>query len=141
MQCLGTTTMTDQHTIIASVSDAEVEILKELWDKSPLCAQEIIDRLQGNAPVHPKTVRTLINRLLKKGALGFHEQQRTYYYYPTIEKADFYQNKTESFLEKFFDGELSPLVSFFSSRKKLSDREVAELKKLIADLEDNSDDQ
>src|SRR5687767_755780 len=128
--------MTKKHSIIASVSDAETEVLKQLWDESPLSAQEIIDRLQEDSAAHPKTVRTLINRLLKKGALGFHEQQRTYYYYPTIDKADFYQNKTESFLDKFFDGELSPLVSFFSSRKKLKGKEIAELKKLIADLED-----
>src|SRR5262245_27347243 len=98
--------MTNQHTIIASVSDAEVEVLKQLWDESPLSAHDIIDRLQPNTSTHPNTVRTLINRLLNKGALGFHERQRTYYYYPTISKADFYQNKTESFLEKFFDGEL-----------------------------------
>jgi BlaI family transcriptional regulator, penicillinase repressor len=130
--------MTDKHAIIASVSDAEAEVLKQLWEESPLSAQQIIDRLQGNSPAHPKTVRTLINRLLKKGALGFHEQQRTYYYYPNVNKADFYQIKTESFLDKFFDGELSPMVSFFSSRKKLNRKEIAELKKLIADLEDDS---
>ena len=133
--------MTKKQTIIASVSDAEAEVLKQLWDESPLSAQVLIDRLQENSPVHPKTVRTLINRLLKKGALGFHEQQRTYYYYPTIKKADFYHIKTESFLDKFFDGELSPLLSFFSSRKKLNGREIAELKKLIADLEHNADDE
>jgi predicted transcriptional regulator len=131
--------MTKQHAIIASVSDAEAEVLKQLWDESPLSAQQIIDRLQGSSPAHPKTVKTLINRLLKKGALSFHEQQRTYY--PTIKKADFYQIKTESFLDKFFDGELSPMVSFFSSRKKLNDREIAELKKLIADLEGKADDE
>lgn len=133
--------MTNQHTIVASVSDAETEVLKQLWDESPLTAQEIIDRLQGESSAHPKTVKTLINRLLKKGALGFHEQQRKYHYYPTINKADFYQIKTESFLDKFFDGELSPMVSFFSSRKKLNDREINELKKLIADLEDSADDE
>jgi BlaI family transcriptional regulator, penicillinase repressor len=131
--------MSKQRAIIASVSDAEAEVLKQLWDESPLSAQQIIDRLQGNSPAHPKTVRTLINRLLKKGALAFHEQQRTYHYYPTIKKADFYHIKTESFLDKFFDGELSPLVSFFSSRKKLNGKEIAELKKLIADLEDADD--
>lgn len=133
--------MTNQHAIVASVSDAEIEVLKPLWDESPLSAQEIIDRLQGDSPAHPKTVKTLINRLLKKGALGFHERQRKYHYYPTINKADFYQVKTESFLDKFFDGELSPMVSFFSSRKKLNNREIAELKKLIADLEGSPDDE
>lgn len=133
--------MTNQRTIVASVSDAEIEVLKQLWDKSPLSAQEIIDRLQADSAAHPKTVKTLINRLLKKGALGFHEQQRKYYYHSIVSKADFYQIKTESFLDKFFGGELSPMVSFFSSRKKLNDGEVAELKKLIADLEGNADDE
>lgn len=133
--------MTNQYAIVASVSDAESEILKYLWEESPLPAQEIIDRLQRDSAAHPKTVKTLINRLLKKGALGFHEKERKYFYYPTISKNDYYRIKTESFLDKFFDGELSPMLSCFFSRKKLSDKEIAQLKKLIAEVEDDQDDE
>ncbi|MES2625195.1 MAG: BlaI/MecI/CopY family transcriptional regulator [Pseudomonadota bacterium] len=126
--------------IIASVSDAEVEVLQQLWTEAPLSAQEIIERMEKGGAAHPKTIKTLINRLLTKGALRFKEENRKYLYSPVVKKADFYRIKTESFLNKFFDGELSPLVSFFSSQKKLSDKQIEELKQLIDKLEaDNAD--
>ena len=127
--------------IAASISDAEVVILQQLWAESPLAAQEIIERLKRHGTVHPKTIKTLINRLLNKGALKFKEENRKYLYIPVVKKADFYRLKTESFLDKFFDGELSPLVTFFSSQKKLSEKQIEELKQLVDKLEaDNHDD-
>jgi BlaI family penicillinase repressor len=127
--------------IAASISDAEVVILQQLWAESPLAAQEIIERLKRHGTVHPKTIKTLINRLLNKGALKYKEENRKYLYIPIVKKADFYRFKTESFLDKFFDGELSPLVTFFSSQKKLSEKQIDELKQLVDKLEaDNHDD-
>jgi len=126
--------------IIASISDAEVEVLQQLWTEAPLSAQEIIERMEKSGNAHPKTIKTLINRLLTKGALRFKEENRKYQYFPVVKKIDFYRIKTDSFLNKFFDGELSPLVSFFSSQKKLSDKQIEELKQLIDKLEaDNAD--
>jgi predicted transcriptional regulator len=126
--------------IIASISDAEVEVLQQLWMEAPLSAQEIIERMEKTGNAHPKTIKTLINRLLTKGALRFKEENRKYQYFPVVKKTDFYRIKTDSFLNKFFDGELSPLVSFFSSQKKLSDKQIEELKQLIDKLEaDNAD--
>lgn len=134
--------MTEQHAIATSISDAELEILRRLWEEAPLSAREIIERLQtaGSGSTHPKTVKTLINRLLKKGALAYHEKQRKYYYYPTIEREAFYTHKTEDFLDRFFDGEVTPLLSFFARRKKLDDKELEELKALIRQLEADHDD-
>ena len=127
--------------IAASISDAEVVILQQLWSESPLAAQEIIERLKRHGTVHPKTIKTLINRLLNKGALKYKEENRKYLYIPVVKKVDFYRFKTESFLDKFFDGELSPLVTFFSGQKKLSEKQIDELKQLVDKLEaDNNDD-
>ena len=126
--------------ITASISDAEVDVLQQLWTEAPLSAQDIIKRLEKGGNAHPKTIKTLINRLLTKGALRFKEENRKYLYFPVVKKQDFYRHKTEGFLNKFFDGELSPLVSFFSSQKKLSDKQIEELKQLVDKLEaDNAD--
>ena len=132
--------MASMKEIIASISDAEVEVLQQLWMEAPLSAQEIIERMEQSGNAHPKTIKTLINRLLTKGALRFKEENRKYQYFPVVKKADFYRVKTESFLNKFFDGELSPLVSFFSSQKKLSDKQIEELKQLVDKLEADNDD-
>ncbi|HEY0961911.1 MAG TPA: BlaI/MecI/CopY family transcriptional regulator [Pseudomonadales bacterium] len=131
--------MTDLKEIAASISDAEMVILQQLWNEAPLSAQEIIERLGRHGTVHPKTIKTLINRLLNKGALRYKEESRKYLYMPVVKKTDFYRYKTETFLNKFFDGELSPLVSFFSSQKKLSDKEIEELKQLVDRLESDND--
>jgi predicted transcriptional regulator len=131
--------MTSAKEIAASVSDAEVEVLQQLWKQAPLTAQEIIAGMSGDLSSHPKTVRTLINRLLNKGAIKFKEESRKYLYFPVLKKKDFYDVKTSSFLDKFFGGELPPLVSFFSNHKKLTSKEIAELKQMLDRMESGSD--
>lgn len=131
--------MASLQEIAASISDAELVIMQQLWGEAPLSAQEIIERLGRHGTVHPKTIKTLINRLLNKGALRYKEESRKYLYMPVVKKTDFYRYKTESFLNKFFDGELSPLLSFFSSQKKLSEKEIEELKQLVEKLENDND--
>jgi len=132
--------MASMKEIAASITDAEMVVLQKLWDEAPLSAQEIIERLKRHGTVHPKTIKTLINRLLNKGALKYKEDNRKYLYMPVLKKTDFYRIKTESFLNKFFDGELSPLVTFFSSQKKLSEKQIDELKQLVDKLEADDDD-
>jgi predicted transcriptional regulator len=128
--------MPDTKAIANTISEAELDVLQQLWEQSPLSAQDIIRRLDG----HPSTVKTLINRLLKKGAIGFHEKNRKYHYFPVIEKSDFYQLKTKSFLNRFFGGEVTPLVSFFSNHNKIDEKDLAELKQLIEKMEADHDD-
>ncbi|MCH8174565.1 MAG: BlaI/MecI/CopY family transcriptional regulator [Proteobacteria bacterium] len=127
--------MRTKHTELPTISDAELEILQVLWRESPLPADAIIQHLQQRRDAHPRTIKTLINRLLKKNAIGFHEKNRKYHYYPLVDKVDFYSHKTDSFLQRFFDGQLTPLVSFFSEEKKLSEEDLKELKSLIEKIE------
>ncbi len=127
--------MRTKHTELPTISDAELEILQVLWRDSPLPADAIIQHLQQRRDAHPRTIKTLINRLLKKNAIGFHEKNRKYHYYPLVDKVDFYSHKTDSFLQRFFDGQLTPLVSFFSEEKKLSEEDLKELKSLIEKIE------
>ncbi len=117
------------------ISAAEIEILQILWRQSPLSADQIVDHLQQKKNTHPRTAKTLLNRLLKKQALGFHEKNRKYHYYPLIDKTDFYREQSDTFLENFFEGRLTPLISLFSERNKLSDDDLSELKMLIDKIE------
>ena len=126
--------------IAASVSNAEVDVLQQLWLQSPLSAQDIIERLAERQPdVQPTTVKTLISRLLKKEALSFIEQHRKYYYSPVISRDEFYRQRTTSFVDRFFDGELTPLVSYYCRQKPLDDKDLAELKALIEQMEAGKD--
>jgi len=130
---------TKSQEIVQSISAAETRILQVLWDESPLAADAIVSRLNSDGSSHPKTVKTLLNRLLKKQAIGFEERSRKYHYFPLLKEEQFYGLMTDSFLDRFFNGQLSPLISSFSERTKLSKEDIRELKNLITKMEADDD--
>jgi len=118
------------------ISETEWEIMKVLWIKSPASAQDIIDALSSREEWHPKTVKTLLNRLVKKGALGFRKEGRSYIYRPLVSESECVTAASESFLERVFGGSLKPMLAHFAETRKLSPAEIAELKRLLKKSED-----
>lgn len=113
------------------ISETEWEVMKVCWEKSPVAAREIIDALSAGDEWHPKTVKTLLNRLVKKRALGFKKQGRTYLYQPLVAETDCVTAESESFLDRVFGGSLHPMLAHFVGTKKLSPAEITELKRLL----------
>ena len=105
--------------------------MKLLWQDSPLSAQEIIDALQARELWHPKTVKTFLNRLIGKKALGFKKVGRGYLYRPLAGEKDCVREASDSFLERVFGGALQPMLAHFAERKKLSAEEIKELKRWL----------
>lgn len=106
--------------------------MKILWAKSPLLSGEILSELQSDEPSwHPKTAQTLIGRLVKKGALGFRGKGRTYSYYPRVTEEDCVDKESQSFLERVFAGSLKPMLAHFVEHRKLSAKEISELKQIL----------
>jgi BlaI family penicillinase repressor len=117
-----------------SISETEWKIMKVLWGKSPLSSGEILKALQVEDPEwHPKTAQTLIGRLLTKGALGFEEKGRSYFYYPLLSEEECIDQESQSFLERVFGGSLKPMLAHFVEQRKLSAKEIRELKKILED--------
>jgi len=121
------------------ITNAERDILEALWKRSPLSANEIVESIQQLKKAHPQTIKSLINRLLKKKAIGFQEKLRKYHYFPKLTKAAFYSVETNRFLNKFYDGKLVPLLTFFASREKLTKQELKEIKIIIENMESSND--
>ena len=113
------------------ISETEWEIMKICWSRPPVSAQEIIDALAAQDDWHPKTVKTLLNRLVKKNALGFRREGRAYLYHPLVAEKDCVAAESESFLERVFSGSLQPMLAHFVASRRLSPREIAELKSLL----------
>jgi BlaI family penicillinase repressor len=113
------------------ISETEWEIMKVVWVRSPVSAQEIIDALALKDDWHPKTVKTLLNRLVKKRALGFRREGRAYLYHPLVAERDCIAAESESFLGRVFGGSLKPMLAHFADTRKLSAAEIAELKRLL----------
>jgi BlaI family penicillinase repressor len=116
---------------LPKISEAEWEVMKVLWEEAPLTANVIVARLSGKSEWKPKTVKTLINRLLQKQALGFEKVERTYSYYPVISRDECLQAENRSFLERVHGGNLQGMLTSFIDSEELSVADLAELKEIL----------
>lgn len=121
------------------LSKAEFEVMQAIWAKSPIRASEVIAYLDDEKKWQDKTVKTFLGRLVKKGALSFEKEGREYLYSPTIEKENYTQKETKSFIQRFFSGRVAPLVSGFAQTKELSQEDIDDLKQVISDWEAKND--
>ena len=114
------------------ISETEWEIMRVVWAQSPVTAADIIDQLSKDDPTwHPVTAKTLLNRLVKKGALGYDLDGRAYVYKALVKERDCVNAVSSSFLERVFDGSLSTMVAHFVEHRKLSAKQVKELRKAL----------
>jgi BlaI family penicillinase repressor len=116
------------------ISETEWEVMKVVWTKSPCSAGQIIEVLTAEDPSwHPRTVKTLLNRLVKKGALAFQKDGRAYLYRPAVTEEQSVDAASRSFLQRVFGGSLTPMLAHFVERRKLSSAEIKELKRILED--------
>jgi BlaI family transcriptional regulator, penicillinase repressor len=120
---------------VMQISDSEKFIMDVLWKNSPQSARAIIEQLEQSVDWQDKTVKTLINRLLKKGAIGFEKNGREYLYYAILNENDYISTESENFIAKVFKGKVSNLVAAFAKNDNLSAQEVSDLKQLINELD------
>jgi BlaI family penicillinase repressor len=118
------------------ISAAESQVMEALWRKAPLTPDEIIAATAKPNDWGPGTVRTLITRLLRKGALAGARQDGGYFYKPLISRADYVRSESQMLLDRLFGGQVAPLVAHFVSQQKLTTADVKKLRKLIEELEE-----
>ena len=121
------------------ISKTELQVMQAIWQGSPVNAEQVIERLNESKPWHEKTVKTLLNRLVKKKALDFNKVGRQYAYFPLISEQSYQEQESQSFVSRLFKGRVSPLIAGFAKQEKLTKDDVDELKKLIADWEQKHD--
>jgi len=114
-----------------SISDAEWEIMNVVWQSSPLTSMQIIDRLAKVTDWNPRTIKTLINRLLRKGALAYDAEGNRYLYRPAVKREQCVRQKSRSFADRVFGGAVGPMLVHFVQQADLSAAEIAELQKLL----------
>lgn len=130
---------------MTDISKTEFEVLEAIWHKYPASAQDIIDQLnKGSAQEqdktwHDKTVKTLINRMVKKGAIGFEKEGRRYYYSPLLEREAYQIKESRTIIDRLFGGKVAPLVAGFAKNQQLTKTDVDELKSLIKQWEHEND--
>ncbi len=119
------------------ISGAESQVMEALWRRAPLTAEEIfaeVGQAQGWAEA---TLKTLLNRLLNKNVVSAEKDGRRYLYRPLVARDEYVEAESQGLLDRLFDGRLAPLVSHFSERQKLTAQDIADLKRLIAELDND----
>ena len=118
------------------ISAAESLVMEALWRREPLAAEEITAEIAAGQGWSEATVKTLINRLFRKKAIAAARDGRRYLYRPLVTRADYVEAESQGLLDRLFDGRLAPLVNHFSKTQKLSEEDVADLKRLIQEIDD-----
>lgn len=119
-------------TALPQISEAEYEIMKVVWKYAPISTNEITEKLIKTTTWSPKTIQTLIKRLVTKGALSYEKQSRVFVYTPLVEESEYIGLKSSSFLERFYHGDITAMVSAYLENDRLSETEIDSLRSLLA---------
>lgn len=117
------------------ISDAEAEVMRLLWQRAPQAADEIAAALGPQQGWQLATVKTLLNRLLKKGALTAERDGRRFLYAPAFPREAWAAGEGLSLIDRLFGGRLAPLVAQFASERQLGADDLAALKQLLKEQE------
>ncbi|WP_438350860.1 penicillinase repressor BlaI [Paenibacillus sp. FA6] len=118
---------------IPNISDAEWEVMKVLWTKTSCTANEVIDDLADHTDWKPKTVRTLLNRLVQKQAISYSQENRVYTYFPLVSEDECVKYETQSFLKRIYGGAFKPMLVNFLKEEQLSSEDIKELRDILDD--------
>jgi BlaI family transcriptional regulator, penicillinase repressor len=113
------------------ISEAEWEVMNVLWESSPRAANEVADEICQRMNWHPKTVKTLLGRLVRKGALRYREEGNRYLYHPALPRERYVDAESRSFVERVFGGQAAPALVHFVETMELSDDDLQELRSMI----------
>ena len=120
-----------------SISDAESLVMEVLWKSSPQTAEEVVAALESQQQWQEATIKTMLNRLLKKKAIRAEKDGRRYLYYPVLSRAQWVAGESTSLVDRLFGGRIAPLIASFGEQRKLSKRDIDELKRLVEELGDD----
>ncbi len=116
---------------IPKISESEWSVMKILWAENPATANGIVEALAGSTAWKPKTIKTLLNRLLKKGVVGYEKNGREFHYYPLIEEDVCLKAESRSFLKRVFGGALKPMLATLVESEELSPEDIEDLKRIL----------
>jgi len=116
---------------VPKISESEWLVMKVIWDENPITSNRVVEVLSETTPWNPKTIKTLLSRLVKKGAVGHENEGRSYLYYPLIKEEVLVKAESQSFLKRVFRGALKPMIATMVESEDLSEEDIEELKSIL----------
>ncbi|MCI8282424.1 MAG: BlaI/MecI/CopY family transcriptional regulator [Lachnospiraceae bacterium] len=124
---------------LPQISEAEYEVMKIVWKHAPINTNEITKQLLLTTTWSPKTIQTLIKRLVTKGALTYEKQGRIFVYTPAVKEGEYIGQESSSFLNRFYHGTLTSMVSSYLEQDRLTESEIQQLRALLSSHEKNGE--
>src|SRR3569623_1446069 len=112
-------------------AEGEYTVKEVLWEKAPLTAAEVADRVPPDRGWSLATVKTMLSRLLAKGVLAHEQDGRRYLYRPAIRREDYVAEESGRLLDRMFAGRVTPLVAHLAARDRLTPKDIEEIEALL----------
>jgi len=113
------------------ISDSEWIVMKVIWAYESISANEIINKLSPDINWAPKTIKTMLSRLVTKEIIGYTKEGRSYVYFPLVTSSETIKEENKTFIEKVYNGDFSSLLASFVDQNQYSDDEIDEFKKIL----------
>ncbi len=117
---------------LPQISEAEFEVMKVVWKSAPINTNEITQQLLKTTSWSAKTIQTLIKRLVTKGALTYEKQGRVFVYTPLVKEDEYINQESNTFLKRFYDGDISAMLSAYLENNQLSETEICHLRSILS---------
>lgn len=116
---------------LPQISDSEWEVMMVLWARAPLGAQQVIAALAGRRSWNQRTVRTFLNRLVKKGAVAYTPEGNRYLYRPAVSREQCIREESRSFVSRVFAGDAGAMLVQFVQQARLNAEEIKQLRRAL----------
>ncbi|MFJ7408228.1 MULTISPECIES: penicillinase repressor BlaI [unclassified Lysinibacillus] len=116
---------------IPNISESEWEVMNVLWQKAPQTANDVILSLQEQTDWKPKTVRTLLDRLVHKNVIGVNKDYRVYTFFPLYSQDECQRAEAQSFIKRIYGGTLKSMLVQFIQEDSLSEEDISELRSIL----------
>ena len=118
---------------LPQISEAEFEVMKVVWKYAPINTNEITEKLIRTTNWSPKTIQTLIKRLVSKKALTYEKQSRVFVYTPLVKEDEYIRQESNTFLKRYYDGNITSMLASYLEDDKLSETEIDTLRSLLSE--------
>ena len=117
---------------LSQITEAEYEVMKIVWKYAPINTNEITEKLLATSSWSAKTIQTLIKRLVNKWALTYEKNSRVFVYTPLVKESEYISQESNSFLNRYYDGDITAMLSAYIENDKLSETEIETLRSLLS---------
>ena len=118
---------------LPQISEAEFEVMKVIWKYAPISTNEVTEKLTQTTDWSPKTIQTMLKRLVTKKAITYEKQSRVFVYTPLVPETEYIRQESNSFLNKYYNGNIVSMLTSYLEDDKLAKTELDTLRHRLSD--------